>query len=186
MNIQNMETRSTNTKLELRAEKENLTIEGYFAVFEDMVNLYDDVYEKIDRAAFNDCINNDIRALINHDHTLVIGRTVAKTLELKADEKGLYGKITINPSDTDAKNLYERVKRGDVNQCSIGFFIEKESYDRTDDERLIWTIEQAKLYEVSVCTFPAYENTRVEARQKVLINELEEAKERLRKRLKNA
>ena len=180
-----METRSTTSKLELRAENENLYIEGYFSVFNETINMYGDVYETIDKSAFDDSINNDIRALINHDHTLVIGRTSAKTLELKTDEKGLYGKITINPNDTDAKNLYERVKRGDVNQCSIGFFIEKESYDRSNDNEIIWTVEKAKLYEVSVCTFPAYENTRVEAREKTLKDDLENEKNRLRKRLEN-
>lgn len=178
-----METRSTTATLELREEKEDLIIEGYFTVFDDVIELYQGSFEKMDRGAFSESLSGDVRALINHDHTLVLGRTASNTLSLETDEKGLYGRIKINPNDSEAMNLYERVKRGDVSQCSIGFMIEKESYAKDDQERVIWTIEKAKLYEVSVCTFPAYENTRVEARKHLLETEIENEKIRLRKRL---
>src|SRR5690606_14681705 len=78
---------------------------------------------------------------------------------------GLWGSIDINPNDGDAMNLYERVKRGDVDQCSIGFEIRSEDTDIREDGSIHWTIKEVDpLYEVSCCTFPAYEETNIAAR----------------------
>ena len=65
-------------------------------------------------------------------------------------------------------NLYERVKRGDVDQCSFGFNILKEETDWREDGTVKWKIEEIDLHEVSVCTFPAYEDTGIQARHKEL------------------
>ena len=61
-------------------------------------------------------------------------------------------------------NLYNRVQRGDVDQCSFGFDIINEETDFRDDGSIHWTIKEVKLYEVSPCTFPAYEETSIAAR----------------------
>lgn len=143
-------------------------IEGYFAVFGSRYELWEGAYETIAPEAFNDTLGDDIRALTNHNHTLVLGRTSAGTLTLLVDEKGLWGRIEINDQDQDAVNLYNRVKRGDVNQCSFGFEILGESRDVQSDGSVCWTLQRVKLYEVSVCTFPAYEETAVSARRKEL------------------
>ena len=95
----------------------------------------------------------------------VLGRNQAGTLELSEDDKGLWGSILINPNDQDALNLYSRVERGDVNQCSFGFDILEEAVEYRDDGITVWHLKRVKLYEVSVCTFPAYEATGVQARQ---------------------
>ena len=63
-------------------------------------------------------------------------------------------------------NLYERVKRGDVSQCSFGFDILDQRMEEREDGTTVWTILRVKLYEVSVVTFPAYEDTAVAARKK--------------------
>ena len=96
-------------------------IDGYFAVFNSQYWLWDDAYETIDQGAFDLSRDKDVRALTNHDTTLVLGRTTAGTLTLRVDERGLFGSIEINEADQDAVNQYERVKRGDVTQCSFGF-----------------------------------------------------------------
>jgi HK97 family phage prohead protease len=159
-----------------RAEENNneMYIEGYFSVFGKQTELWPGAFEEIGTEAFNETLGNDIRALINHDTTLVLARNKANTLELKVDSHGLWGRIKINPNDTDAVNLYERVKRGDVDQCSFGFNILEEVTDWRDDGTVKWTITKIDLHEVSVCTFPAYEETGVQARQK----EVEQHKER--------
>lgn len=166
--------RDFKSNLQTRDDDNNPTIEGYFAVFNQETELWSGAYEKIGPTAFDGQTDADVRALINHDTTLVLGRTTAGTLRLRTDDKGLYGEIDINPKDTEAMNLYERVKRGDVNQCSFGFEIEKEESDFRDDGSVHWEIKAVKLYEVSPCTFPAYSATGIEARK----NELEEHKER--------
>ena len=71
-------------------------------------------------------------------------------------------------------NLYERVKRGDVDQCSFGFEITDEETDFRDDGSIHWTIKGVNLYEVSACTFPAYRETNISARSA----ELQEMKKR--------
>ena len=122
--------------------------------------------ESIAPGAFSKTISGDIRALINHDTTMVLGRTAAHTLELREDTHGLWGRIEINPNDSDAMNLYARVKRGDVSQCSFGFEIVSEETDFRDDGTIHWTIREVNLFEVSCCTFPAYEQTAISARTK--------------------
>lgn len=168
------QTRSLKTELKTRSEGENITIEGYFVVFNSQTELWTGAYEEIAPQALDDTLSNDIRALINHDTTLVLGRNKAGTLELKTDSRGLWGSIKINPNDTDAVNLYERVKRGDVDQCSFGFNVTSEETDWRDDGTVKWTITGVDLHEVSVCTFPAYEDTGVAARSK----EVEQHKEK--------
>lgn len=149
-----------------RAEDGNLYIEGYFAVFGSEYRMWENAIETIDEDAFNETIDGDVRALVNHDSTLVLGRTTVGTLTLKIDKIGLWGSIHINQSDQDAMNLYERVKRGDVSQCSFGFDILDQSTEVMENGTTVWVLKKVKLYEVSVVTFPAYEDTSVTARKK--------------------
>ena len=160
------QTRAITADFETRKDGEDLTIEGYFAVFNDVYEMFEGATESIAPGAFSNTLADDIRALVNHDTTLVLGRTAAHTLELVQDERGLFGRIRINPKDTDAMNLYERVKRGDVSQCSIGFDILSEETDYREDGSVHWTIREVKLYEVTCCTFPAYESTSIAARER--------------------
>lgn len=171
------QTRSLKTELKTRADEESkdLYIEGYFAVFNRETELWPGAYEEIAPGAFANTLSNDIRALINHEPRLVLGRNKAGTLELREDTYGLWGRVKINPNDTDAMNLYERVKRGDVDQCSFGFNIIREDTEWREDGSVKWTIREVDLHEVSVVTFPAYEDTGVVARQK----QVEEHQQRL-------
>lgn len=153
-------------KFQTRAEDGNLYIEGYFAVYNSRYNLWDDAYETIAPGAFEGETRKDVRALCNHDSTLVLGRTTAGTLTLRTDEVGLWGSIIVNQADQDAMNLYERVKRGDVSQCSFGFDIVDQDVQYMDGEPTVWTIKKVRLYEVSVVTFPAYEDTGVSVRRR--------------------
>lgn len=156
-------------KFQTRDENGDLYIEGYFSVFNSPYELWEGVTEIVKPGAFTDCMGQDVRALVNHDSTLVLGRTKAGTLELKEDSHGLWGCIKINRDDSDAMNLYARVQRGDVNQCSFGFGIERETFADLGNGCYRWEIEKVNpLYEVSVCTFPAYEETGVSARKKQL------------------
>lgn len=154
------------SKFKTRAEDGNLYIEGYFAVFGSEYRMWENAIETIDEDAFDDTLADDIRALVNHDSTLVLGRTTADTLELRVDRVGLWGAITINQADQDAVNLYERVRRGDVSQCSFGFDIIDQSTEVMENGTTVWKLRKVKLYEVSVVTFPAYEDTSVVARKK--------------------
>lgn len=172
-----------------RNDGEAPCIEGYFAVFNSDYDIAPGMSESIAPGAFTSSISGDIRALINHDTTMVLGRTKSHTLQLREDEHGLWGHIDINPNDADAMNLYERVKRGDVDQCSFGFDILKEDTDYKEDGSVHWTIREVELYEVSACTFPAYEQTNISARaaqrDHIRARQLDAWKNRMKGVLKN-
>lgn len=184
------QVRSVPTTFETReADDGQLIISGYFSVFNTIYEIGPGMTESVAPGAFRNSMQNDVRALTNHDTTLVLGRTTAGTLKLIEDAVGLYGEITINPKDSDAVNTYERVKRGDVSQCSFGFRITEESTEIRKDGSVHWTIRDVNLYEVSVCTFPAYEETNVKARsaERAEIQEREFAawKEKMKERIKS-
>ena len=157
-------------------------ISGYFVVFNSETELYQGVYEEVAPEAFDSVDFSDVKALVDHDTAKVLGRTKASTLSLSVDDKGLYGEITVNENDQEAMNLYSRVIRGDVDQCSFGFEILNEEMIQNSDGTVKFIIKSLKLYEVSVVTFPAYQDTAVEARSK----QIKEAHERtLQSRKKN-
>ena len=147
-------------------EGENRYIEGYFAVFgpEAVYEIGPGMTESVDPAAFDETISGDIRCLTDHDTRLVLGRTSANTFDLSVDSHGLFGRALVNPDDQDALNTLARVDRGDVSQASFGFDILDEETEFREDGSVHWTIKKVKLYECSVVTFPAYQDTNVSAR----------------------
>lgn len=156
------------TKFDVIRQADNpndLTIEGYFALYEQETELFDGIFEIITKGAFDNTLQNDIRALWNHNTQFVLGRNKSGTLELKTDEKGLYGIIKM-PKTQYAQDLYELVQRGDVDQASFGFNILAEDIEELASGAYRWRINDIDLHEISVVTFPAYENTSVQARAK--------------------
>ena len=149
-------------------------ISGYFIVFDTETELYPGVREEVSPDALVGVDLSDVKALIDHDTAKVLGRTKANTLSLSVDSKGLYGEIIVNESDQEAMNLYSRVQRGDVDQCSFGFEILNEEMIQNSDGTVKFIIKSINLYEVSVVTFPAYQETAVEARSK----QIEDAQKR--------
>lgn len=176
--------RSVASEFQTREDGEDLKIEGYFAVFNSIYDIGAGMSEEVAPGAFSETLSGDIRALVNHDTTLVLGRTSAHTLELREDTRGLWGSISINPNDTDAMNLYQRVKRGDVSQCSFGFDILEEDTEVRENGDVHWTIKKVRLYEVSCCTFPAYESTNISARSEERDRLLERKAEAWRTKMK--
>lgn len=156
-------------QMETREDGDDLYIEGYFAVFNSNYELWPGATESISPGAFNDSVSDDVRALYNHNTDLVLGRTSAGTMEIKQDSRGLWGRIRINRNDSDAMNAYARIQRGDITGCSFGFDIAAQEADYREDGTVHWTItEISPLYEISPCTFPAYQDTTVSARKKDL------------------
>lgn len=146
-------------------DQQSPRIEGYFATFTGLYELWPGATESVDPHAFDETLQDDVRCLIDHETRLVLGRNKAGTLRMKVDDHGLWFEVDINPDDTDAMNLYARVQRGDVSGCSFGFDILEEETEKREDGSIHWTIKKVKLYEGSVCTFPAYQDTSAEARR---------------------
>lgn len=185
----NRTVRSVPVEFMTREEEGNKAIEGYFAVFNSVYDIAPGMSESIAPGAFSKSLAGDIRALVNHDTSLVLGRTKAGTLVLREDSRGLWGHIDINPNDVAAMDLYARVQRGDVDQCSFGFEIRSQDTDIKEDGSIHWTLTEIELYEVSCCTFPAYEETSISARtaerDNIRKRETEAWREKAKARLKD-
>jgi len=135
-------------------------IRGHAAVF-DTIASGGWFREKVAPGAFSESIKaDDIRALWNHDTSIVLGRNRAQTLSLAEDTRGLAVEIT--PPDTaQARDLVETIRRGDVSQMSFGFQVLRQTWVEEEDEKDLRVIDKVKLWEVSPVTFPFYEDTDV-------------------------
>lgn len=136
---------------------------GYAAKFNQETDLgY--MREIIDPGAFASAIrSDDVRALIDHDSALVLGRNRSGTLMLSEDAVGLRVEIT-PPKTTYAADLIESVRRGDISGMSFGFRAKRRSYADLDTDKPLRRLQDVQLFEVSVVTFPAYQNTEIALR----------------------
>lgn len=162
-------TRRTEFRAAEPADGEPMLIEGYFVVFNQPYYIDDFCEEVVDRHAFDDADMSDVRALIDHNSWLVLGRCndTVQTLSFDIDDTGVYGRIQINQADNDALSLRARVLRGDVDQASFGFMEGHVEYVDLPDGRIRRIIRTIKrLDELTVCTFPAYEQTSISARSR--------------------
>lgn len=142
------------------AEGDEMILEGYAAVYNSETDL-GPFREVIRPGAFDDVMDNDVRALINHDPNLVLGRTTNGTLELSSDERGLKYRVKLG-SQSYARDFYESVKRGDISQSSFAFTIDKQSWN---EERTVRSVDKVRqLLDVSPVTYPAYAAATVQAR----------------------
>jgi HK97 family phage prohead protease len=115
------------------------------------------VTEYIDKAAFNKTLlENDVRALWNHNDNFILGNTKSKTLVLENTESGLICRCEL-PNTSYANDLYEIIDRGDVKTMSFGFTPIKWEDSESGKKR---TLKEVQLHEVSFgVTFPAYQET---------------------------
>lgn len=153
-------------KSEVRAEKreDKTVVRGYAAKFDSLSENLGGFREIIAPGAFDDVLNNDVRALINHDSSLILGRTTAGTLRLSVDATGLQYEYD-SPDTSYARDLLVSLERGDVDQSSFQFFVEKDDWNEDAEGRLIRTIQKvSRLLDVAPVTFPAYPDTTVAKR----------------------
>ena len=151
------------------ADSDDMVLEGYAAVFNSETDL-GHFREVIKPGAFDDVMTNDVRALINHDPNLILGRTENGTLELSTDERGLKYRVKLG-NQQYAKDFYESVKRGDISQSSFAFTIKDQSWN---EERTVRSVDKVRqLLDVSPVTYPAYAAATVQARDQQL--ELDDA-----------
>nr|DAX84226.1 MAG TPA: prohead serine protease [Caudoviricetes sp.] len=177
--------RTAQFKTREETETGDLILSGYFIKFDEVTELWPDYFEVIKREGVEKAIQNaDIRALFNHDDSLVLGRTGNGTVILGVDEIGLFGDIIINKEDPQAIGAYARVQRGDVIGCSFGFIPIKINTEERDDGSYLDTILELEIFEVSPCTFPAYPQTEIAARQKDFESQKRANREALDKRKK--
>ena len=171
-------------KVELKADSKNGApiMRGIAAVFNSLSEDLGGFREMIAPGAFRDAIvTSDVRALYNHNPDMVLGRTKSGTLKLEENDTGLA--FEVEPPDTSfARDLQVSMQRGDIDQCSFGFTVEKggATIERSSDGILVRTINKIKaLYDVSPVTYPAYAQTSCAVRDTVSLKIEEELKEEL-------
>jgi hypothetical protein len=136
-------------------------IVGHAAVFNSLSLEMWGFRERIMPGAFKRVLSEgaDVRALINHNPSTVLGRSKAGTLALREDGQGLLA--TIDPPDTTiAKDIIESISRGDIDGMSIGFLSVDERWIKEGGTNIRELID-VDLLDVSVATYPAYPATEV-------------------------
>jgi uncharacterized protein len=147
--------------------KEILSLRGTAAVFNQLSDPIMGFFrERIMPGAFDGVMEDDVRALFNHDYNLVLGRSAAKTLKYGVDENGLWYEVDL-PDTEYARNLAHSIERGDIDKSSFSFSIERGG-DKwlQDPEDLSMEIREVnrieRLFDVSPVTIPAYPQTSVQ------------------------
>ena len=143
-------------EIETRMEEgETVKVVGHASVYNTMSEDLGGFREIIAPGAFDDVLENDVRALINHDGNLILARTTSVTLAFSSDEKGLRYEFEM-PETSYGKDLAVSMKRGDITQSSFAFTVADDSWD-TRDGMDVRTINKVKrLYDVSPVSIPAY------------------------------
>jgi len=137
------------------AEYEGNTIRGYAAVYNSDSEWMGGFYEQIATGAFDEVMDNDTRAYFNHDENLLLGRVSSGTLRLGSDERGLYYEVDL-PNTSYANDLVELMKRGDVNQSSFAFLIDRDRWEERDGKTYRIIEKVSRLLDVSPVAQPAY------------------------------
>lgn len=140
---------------EFKAAVEGRTVEGYASVFNSMSEDLGGFREIILPGAFSEVLDNDVRALYNHDSNYLLARTTSGTLELKEDEKGLYYRFEM-PNTSYGNDMLELFRRGDLSQSSFGFTVEKDSWRMEDGQHIRYIERVGSLFDVSPVVYPAY------------------------------
>lgn len=162
-------------------ENRGFYVEGYSIIFDKETVLYTidgiDYKEKIARNALNSTDISDV--IMNYNHGgKVVARTRNKTLQLSIDSNGLFNRGKLDGTE-EGRKLYEEVKGGYLDKMSFAFTVVEDEYDRNTHTRTIKKI--GRLFDVSIVSIPAYNQTSISARS---FFELENEKER--KALDNA
>jgi HK97 family phage prohead protease len=174
--MKTIERRYLSQPIELKADEETgeQKIVGYGAIFESRSENLGGFTEVIKKGAFDKVLENDVRALFNHDPNFVLGRSTAGTLRLSVDDNGLRYEIDAPQTQTVKDLVLTPMTRGDITGSSFGFIVDQDSWHEGEDGSITRSIEKiGRLLDVSPVTYPAYPETDVALRS---LNEYQEAK----------
>lgn len=169
-------------------ESSEMVISGYAAIFNRLSHDLGGFKEIIAPGAFDSVLDDDVRAVFNHDPNLILGRSGKgiSTLSLRIDENGLFYTVIL-PNNSIGKDVYESVKRGDIQESSFRFRIAPngEEWKETPDGLIRTILKVSMLADVSPVTFPAYPDATVAARNlecwKDSLNRMDEIREKMHK-----
>lgn len=164
---------------EIRAGKDGVKVSGYAAVFGQTVDIGGMFREVIAPGAFSSSIGrDDVVFLVNHEG-LPLARTRSGTLKIEEDDKGLRIESELDATDPDVQRIIGKMERGDLDKMSFAFSALKQEWDETTDPPTR-TIMEARVYDVSIVTTPAYDGTSIALRS------LEDARKEIKRKNFNA
>lgn len=186
------ETREYNFEIRTKKdEAEKGVITGRPIVYDSRTNLglFDEI---IAEGALDKANLKDVRFLVNHDMSKIpLARSrnnnENSTMQLKIDEKGLAIRVKLDiQNNTEARNLYSAIERGDVSGMSFMFAVENDDWEGLDTEHPTRTIRSiSNVVEVSAVTFPAYEKTEINVRNKQALDNAKAALDGARRSLES-
>jgi len=146
----NVERRFNAGELRVDESTGKKTIRGYAAKYNSLSNDLGGFREMLAPGCFAGCMQDDVRGLLNHDPSLILGRTKAGTMRVSDTADGLIYEIDL-PDTTLANDLAVSMTRGDIDQSSFAFSLD---YDDPNAVRKV-----AALFDCSPVTYPAYESS---------------------------
>lgn len=167
----NLEIRALNT---VEKTEENI-VEGYALKFNTESRNLGGFIETITPEALEGVDLSDVRCFLDHDSSKLLGRTSSGTLKLNVDETGLYFRCIL-PNTSVGRDAMELVTRGDLNQCSFGFTVEQDKWAKGNDIMMRSINKIGSLFEISLVSIPAYDDTDVRVATRSLeeaVNEIE-------------
>lgn len=172
-----------NYNFEIRAEKKEgeenkgkYTLYGLPIVYDSRTDIgwFDEIIEK---GALDKADLKDVRFLVNHDLSKIpLARSrnnnENSTMRLKKTDKGLEVEIDLDAdNNSEARNLYSAITRGDITGMSFMFGIDGEEWENLESDHPTRRIKSiSTVVEVSAVTFPAYEATEIYARDKTALD----------------
>ena len=160
-----VERRSLEEPVEFRAKAgKKLSAAGYASVFEKRSQNLGGFVEQVAPGAFSKTLKEaDVRALLNHDPSMLLGRTASGTLTLSVDERGLWYEVDL-PDTSVGRDTAALIERGDITGSSFGFRMIEDEWGETEDGFPLRTLKQVALRDVSPVTYPAYTDSDVTLR----------------------
>ena len=152
---------------ELRIEKrddDSREVVGHASVFNSLSEDLGGFRETIAPGAFDDVLQDDVRALFNHDPNMILARTKSGTLTLRVYDKGLQYRFNA-PDTTAGRDLMVSLERGDIDQSSFGFRVADDEWENRDGQVVRTVLKFSRLFDVSPVTMPAYPDTDVAERE---------------------
>ena len=152
-------------------EKHGNVIEGIPIVYDAETDIGGMWREIVDRGALDQADLKDVRFLVNHDiDSIPLARSrnnnENSTMQMTVEPDGLHIRVDLDTEGNPrAKELYSAVKRQDISGMSFMFSVKDDRWEDVDSDyptRHITALD--KVFEVSAVTFPAYEQTSINAR----------------------
>jgi len=146
---------NVDTRISKRNGKQ--VIEGHAAIYDSPSEDLGGFTERIQQGAFDNVLENDVRAYFNHDPNFILGRTTSGTLRISTDDTGLKYEFDV-PDTTAGRDLVVSMQRGDITQSSFAFTVEEDSWEQVEGKDIRTINKVKRLYDVSPVSIPAYPN----------------------------